>query len=86
MMYNFMYSDYCNWGNSPGKGCWAIYCTVGLQLQDTWVCGVSLTVEYLLRKRPLPVAREAKQTFATQKSFNSQWRCGKWLARAQKFT
>ena len=63
-----MYSDYCNWGNSPGKGHWAIYCTVGLQLQDTWVCSASLTVEYLLRNRPLPVGREAKQTFATRKS------------------
>ena len=64
-------------------GHWAIYCTVGLQLQDTWVCGVSLTVEYLLRHRPLSVAREAKQAFATRKSFNSQQRCGKWLVQAQ---
>ena len=67
-MMMYIYSDYCNWGNSPGKGHWAVYCTVGLQLQDTWVCGVSLTVEYLLWNRPLPVAREAQQTFATRQS------------------
>ena len=51
------------WGISPGKDYGALgYLLhwIGLQLQDTRVCSVSLTVEYLLRNRPLPVAREAK--------------------------